>query len=952
VVLKLPTVVVRGCTCFFLALLLTACGDGIKSSERGNEVIKSPNDDRAYRSLELANGLKVLLISDPQTDKSAAALDVGVGSAQDPADREGLAHFLEHMLFLGTDKFPEPEAYQAYISAHSGSHNAYTAFENTNYFFDIEPQYLAGGLDRFSRFFVAPLFTEAYVDREKNAVYSEYKSKLKNEYRRSLDALRQEVNPAHPMVKFSVGNLQTLADRDGDKVRDDLLAFYAKHYSAEVMSLVVLGRESLPELEQMVRSRFSDVPGPEVASNNISEPLFVAGKLPGFMQVRSLKDVRSLSLAFPIPSQRQYYRSKPALFVGDMLGHEGKGSLLEYLKQQGLAEGLSAGAGLDYNGGGLFNISVSLTAKGEANWSQVVEAVFQAVNRFKQHGMDEQMFAQQRQLMDIRFRYQEKAAAIHTVSGLAAQLKKYPAAEVLAAPYTLDLYKPELVEQLLSYISPANAMITLTSRTVDTDKVTELYHTDYSYQPASGWSQVGLNSLIQMPAVNAFIAEDFTLLNDKAEPQLPTLIADNQRYKLWYGADQDFRIPKGEVRATIRSDDAQRSADHAAKLLMLAALADDSLNSFSYPAMLAGLEFDVSATTRGLSLKVAGYTDKQPLLLTALLDGLQQPTYSQTRFNNIKDEFKRGWQNADYQPPYGRLVTALNESLMLHYWSEQQLLASLEAIDLDEVLAYRQQFFAQAAMEMLVYGNYSEQQAIDFADLTAQALALGGGNTGNNSVVELPAQQNWSRTVAVNHNDAAGLLYVQGRSDDYSERALMGVTAQLLKAPFYSSLRTEQQLGYIVYGVPKVTLKVPGLMLLVQSPTATPETIQAAMLSFIAGFAEQVQAEGEEAFIRQRQALVAAVDKEPENLSQQSGIYWRQIALGYQQFDMRDELIGHIEAVEYQQWLSFYQQRFVEQLDRSLWLQTTSPAFASPLQAKPMGSVVSFKGQQQYYRYK
>jgi secreted Zn-dependent insulinase-like peptidase len=370
VVLKLPTVVVRGCTCFFLALLLTACGDGIKSSERGNEVIKSPNDDRAYRSLELANGLKVLLISDPQTDKSAAALDVGVGSAQDPADREGLAHFLEHMLFLGTDKFPEPEAYQAYISAHSGSHNAYTAFENTNYFFDIEPQYLAGGLDRFSRFFVAPLFTEAYVDREKNAVYSEYKSKLKNEYRRSLDALRQEVNPAHPMVKFSVGNLQTLADRDGDKVRDDLLAFYAKHYSAEVMSLVVLGRESLPELEQMVRSRFSESPGPEVASNDISEPLFVAGKLPGFMQVRSLKDVRSLSLAFPIPSQRQYYRSKPALFVGDMLGHEGKGSLLEYLKQQGLAEGLSAGAGLDYNGGGLFNISVSLTAKGEANWSR------------------------------------------------------------------------------------------------------------------------------------------------------------------------------------------------------------------------------------------------------------------------------------------------------------------------------------------------------------------------------------------------------------------------------------------------------------------------------------------------------------------------------------------------------------------------------------------------------
>jgi len=129
-----------------------------------SRIITSDNDRRAYRYVELPNQLRVLLISSPAIDKAAAALDVNVGSRQDPVDRQGLAHFLEHMLFLGTDKYPDADAYQDFISAHGGSHNAFTAFEHTNYFFDIDATQLEPALDRFSRFFVAPLFSADYVD--------------------------------------------------------------------------------------------------------------------------------------------------------------------------------------------------------------------------------------------------------------------------------------------------------------------------------------------------------------------------------------------------------------------------------------------------------------------------------------------------------------------------------------------------------------------------------------------------------------------------------------------------------------------------------------------------------------------------------------------------------------------------------------------------------------------
>ena len=119
-------------------LLLPGCG-GMESSTRTADlyanqqggdraIVTSQVDDREYRYLHLPNELKVILISDMEADKAAASLSVSVGSAQDPEDREGLAHFLEHMLFLGTDRFPDPGEYQAYISAHGGSHNAYTAY--------------------------------------------------------------------------------------------------------------------------------------------------------------------------------------------------------------------------------------------------------------------------------------------------------------------------------------------------------------------------------------------------------------------------------------------------------------------------------------------------------------------------------------------------------------------------------------------------------------------------------------------------------------------------------------------------------------------------------------------------------------------------------------------------------------------------------------------------------
>ena len=161
---------------FLLSLKLLSCHSDLGGQgnykQKIDDIKKSETDDRNYRFLELSNGLKVVMVSDLGADKSAASMTVYRGSYQDPVGREGLAHFLEHMLFIGTEKYPEPDGYLQFVRANGGSSNAYTASDHTNYFFDIGSHAFREGFDRFAQFFIAPLFSRDYVEREKNTVNS------------------------------------------------------------------------------------------------------------------------------------------------------------------------------------------------------------------------------------------------------------------------------------------------------------------------------------------------------------------------------------------------------------------------------------------------------------------------------------------------------------------------------------------------------------------------------------------------------------------------------------------------------------------------------------------------------------------------------------------------------------------------------------------------------------
>ncbi|KAJ2317613.1 metalloprotease, partial [Coemansia sp. RSA 2681] len=170
--------------------------------------------------------------------KSCAALDVNVGSLADPPAFQGLAHFCEHLLFMGTTKYPKENDYNAYLSANGGYSNAYTDLEDTCYYFEVTYDALEGALDRFSQFFIDPLFTEDCTDREVRAVDSEHKKNIQSDMWRQYQIEKELSSPSHPFSMFATGNQATLsgaAAELGVDLRGKLLEFHAKYYSADIM---------------------------------------------------------------------------------------------------------------------------------------------------------------------------------------------------------------------------------------------------------------------------------------------------------------------------------------------------------------------------------------------------------------------------------------------------------------------------------------------------------------------------------------------------------------------------------------------------------------------------------------------------------------------------------------------------------------------------------------------
>lgn len=233
------------------------------------DVHKIKNDDREIKGIILENGIRIILISDKKIIKSSCAVNVGIGSLYD--EHEGMAHFLEHLLFMGSEKYPDKNDYHSYIKNSGGYDNAFTSDEETCYYLTLESKFLKKGIEMLSWFFRAPLFEEKFIESERNIVHSEHEKNILSDLWIENDLKKFFFTKDNKYRKFSTGNNETLVNVK----RDDIVNFYEKYYTTDNICICIVDSEDIDYMINNYVSFFAEIKKSNHKKNKLEDISFI-----------------------------------------------------------------------------------------------------------------------------------------------------------------------------------------------------------------------------------------------------------------------------------------------------------------------------------------------------------------------------------------------------------------------------------------------------------------------------------------------------------------------------------------------------------------------------------------------------------------------------------------------------------------------------------------------------
>lgn len=893
---------------------------------------KHPNDKRLYRSITLNNQLEVLIISDPDLNKSAAAMDVAVGSLEDPEDHLGLAHFLEHMLFLGTEKYPDIEEYSRYLHSFQGSSNAYTAGENTNYHFEINHEGFEGAMERFAQFFISPTLDPRYIERERNAVHSEHQKNLQDDYWRARMILRGLHKDGHPRQKFSTGDQSTLSQADQKILKE----FYKKYYSANQMKLAIMTPLGPEEAEQIVSKYFSDIPNQNRGDIKYDSDIFDPKDLPRTIYIKSVKDLKKMTLLFSAPSKDGFWESKPGGTISHLIGHEGKGSLLSILKKDNLATGLSAW--LEPGSyASMFHFEISLTEHGMKNTNAVLEDFFEYVNLLKKEGLKRYIYDERKIMGDVNYVYRDHREGSYTAASYAARMHLHPGEEIDKRDMLLHKFSPKDYELFLSYIKPENLNLMIQGNELETNQTEKFYGTEYRVEKISDdvldkLKQLSLDSRFALPVPNDFIPKKLELLSSKTKTE-PAKLIDDDRGVFWFQLDDQFLLPKANIQLLLLNRSTNDTPEHKAMSILYSMALNESLNEWNYDISLAGLHYSMARTDRGIQLDVSGYSERIPYLIQSLAKKLTSISILPEQFEALKTELKNNISNARLDVAYQQLIYELkflSAKNLIHrdnIYNPDKKVDLISDITLDHVQAYANELYKTFAMEGSAYGSLDQteiKKSIDSLFDIFKPVILAKKERPETEMIKFQHGQPMARVL-----DTESLNHCWGMNLQFGKRnpalnAAIRIGHAYLKTSFFTELRTKQQLGYVVFSGLNHHEKGLGMLFLIQSSEYDPFEIEKRVQEWKVAALKELQDMSEEQIESFKSAVAKELREKDQTMAEkhQTNIFETLIMDG--QFNYKEKIAVEAEKMTKEKVVEVFANAFNSSLESSLTVYLAS----------------------------
>ncbi|MBD2784959.1 pitrilysin [Xenorhabdus sp. DI] len=941
----MPKYVIRIMTMLFLLFFGATAYAQSPWQPLPDTIHKSDRDPRQYKAIKLQNGMTVLLVSDEKAIKSLAAVSLPVGHMENPDNQLGLAHYLEHMVLMGSKRYPQSGGFTEFLQKHGGSHNASTNANRTAFYLEVENGALAEAVDRLADALAEPLLDPVNADRERHAVDNEMTIARAGEGHRMWQIRSETINPAHPNARFAGGNLETLKDKPGSKLQTALVDFYQRYYSANLMKGVVYGHQSIDKLAQIAAETLGRIPDRHASVPAITVPAVTDNEKGIIIHYVPAQPHKTLRLEFSIADNSADFRSKTDAYVGYLIGsNNSQNTLAGWLLKQGLIESIDASANPKTDGNsGTFDIYVSLTDKGLEQRDQVIAAIFSYINLLKQQGINKRYFDEMTNVFNLSFQYASIVRNMNYIEGLSDAMLQLPVSHVLDAGYVADAFDPKAIASRLDELTPENARIWVISPTEPHNK--EAYFVQAPYQvnkitpkQLTEWKKLAKEDLFSLPELNPYIPDDLSLVKTSGSQKQPKMILEKPNVRALYMPSQYFADePKGSIILEMRHPDGMKTIKDQLADTLFAYLSTAALDRLNYQASVAGMWVSTDYA-EGLRIMAGGFTQHLPELLTSAIEQYLSFVPSQEKLEQAKSWYREQIEVANNSKAYQMAVQPISQLANVPYFEQSERLKVLDTITLDDIVRYRQKMIQQAALQAMVFGNFTEQQGIDIIQAAQQQLANQGTVwwTGEHVVIDRNYAVNFKRTASSTDN-ALAEIYIPTGYDRITGYVYSNVLSRILSPWFFEQLRTKEQLGYVVSATNSGIGEQFGLGFLVQSNSQQPDYLHQRYQGFYQQADKKLKAMSDAEFEQYKKSLLTEMREPPQTFYSEVARYEGDFGLNNFKFDTREKTIAALEKVTKAQIITFYEKAVIKRQGLALISQVTGKKGTAPQYAELKG---------------
>jgi secreted Zn-dependent insulinase-like peptidase len=877
-----------------------------------NIIEKSDNDNRNYSWIELDNKLKVILIEDNLNKNCGALLNIKIGSIHDTI--HGIAHFLEHMVFMGSEKYPDVNNFFDNISKSGGNTNAMTSDTDTTYYFTIDSINFMSLLDMFVQFFISPLLNKEYIKKEINSVDSESIKNILDENWISQEMIKKTLYDDFPINHFTCGNKNTLSINNIDKkVRD----FFDKYYSSNLMHLILYINKDIDKkhLLKYIEDTFTKIKNKNLPIERKFGEMLKTGHI---LKYIPNKNTNNLIICTQIKKDFINLIDSPLDILFWILSNKSDNSLFKLYEKYNYIEDMSIGEFFTYDDYSLIVAKINLTKDGYENYDNIIKIYFEYIDSIKNNNSIEKIYEDIININKNSYKFIENDDIVDTLLDINQLLiNKIDPLNLL----NFKILKPKFSDikdkfiNLIKDFKLYNSTIILGSlenKLINKchDEIYNLYYSINKLEPIK--IEKNKYKIINQ---NKYIISNLELISD-IENRYPEKI--DKKYNLFYNFNQSFKIPDVNIYICLDIPSLYETPEIYAKVLLyLDTICSDNTNIIN----------NISQSGNKLHIKIDFdtifiYLSGNNKIIDKIVDDFNEiyNNANGTCYNTVKNKIYKLLKNSINDQVIRKINYLIYKKINKKSYDNYDLIKYIKNTNYNDC---KDTFFnirKNCTTSIFISGNINKEDSIRLCDKLYSylniATELKPDFNKNIRKKQTPYVRIYSNKNEKEKNTLFTLLYeifsIKKTDNEYAEKiAFLILLDSISNIQYFNSLRTDDQLGYIVYTkivyLGNKNVKNGFLKFVIQSPNENAEKLYEKTYDFIKNklnnFIMNLGEAGIKTYIN---GEIANLSNKFNNLSELD-LYYCSVIFDYSyNFNYKEDIIEALQNITFNKFIEMF----------------------------------------------